>query len=222
MPVTRIKICCIATVEEARTAVELGASAVGLVSEMPSGPGAIPEALIASIASALPPAIGSFLLTSKTDPGAIVAQQKRCRVNTVQLCDRLPPGALERLRRRLPGVAIVQVVHVRDADAVAEAAGVAECVDGILLDSGDPGARPKRLGGTGATHDWEISRRIVDRVGVPVYLAGGLNADNVASAIRRVRPFAVDVCTGVRTGGALDAAKLRAFVAAVGEVAGPA
>lgn len=215
MPVTRIKICCIASVEEAWTAIELGASAVGLVSEMPSGPGVIPEPLIATIASAIPPAIGSFLLTSRTDPEAIVTQQRRCRVNAVQLCDRLPPDGLEELRRRMPGVAIVQVLHVRGERALVDAAALAGRVDAILLDSGDAGARPKRLGGTGTTHDWEISRKIRDSVGVPVFLAGGLEAGNVANAIRRVRPFGVDVCTGVRTDGRLDPAKLRAFVGAV-------
>ena len=215
MPVTRIKICCIASVEEARTAIDLGASAVGLVSRMPSGPGPIPEPLIATIASSLPPGIGSFLLTSETDPEAIAAQQRRCRVNTVQLCDRVAPGGLAELRRRLPGVAIVQAVHVRDDGAVAEAAALVGLVDGVLLDSGDPGAVPKRLGGTGTTHDWDVSRRVRDGVTLPVLLAGGLNPANVAAAISRVRPFAVDVCTGVRTDGALDPAKVRAFVAAV-------
>ncbi len=215
MPVTRIKICCIASVEEARIAIDLGASAVGLVSRMPSGPGPIPEPLIATIASTLPPAIGSFLLTSETDPDAIVAQQKMCRVNTVQLCDRVAADRLAELRRRLPGVAIVQSVHVGGDGALAEAESLAGLVDAILLDSGDPRAVPKRLGGTGTVHDWDVSRRVRDRVAAPVFLAGGLNPGNVAAAVTRVRPFAVDVCTGVRTAGALDPEKVRAFVAAV-------
>jgi phosphoribosylanthranilate isomerase len=215
MTVPRIKICCIATVEEAWSAIDSGASAVGLVSEMPNGPGVIPEPLIAEIAAALPPGVGSFLLTSRQDAGAIIAQQRRCRVNTVQLCDRLQSGSYPELRAALPGISIVQVIHIRDGGALDEALAVAPHVDGLLLDSGTTASPVKQLGGTGRTHDWALSREIRDRVRVPVFLAGGLTSENVADAIRQVRPFGVDVCTGVRTDGRLDPRKLRAFVEAV-------
>jgi phosphoribosylanthranilate isomerase len=220
MPATRIKICCIARVEEGLAAVEHGAWAVGLVSEMPSGPGVISEALIAEIAAALPASVMTFLLTSRQDAAEIIAQQRRCRVTSVQICDRLRVGTYGDLREGMPGVSIVQVVHVRDGRALAEAEEVAPHVDAILLDSGDAASPTKRLGGTGRTHDWGVSRRICDRVDVPVFLAGGLTPENVADAVRRVRPFGVDVCSGVRTDGRLDVAKLRAFVEAVGR-AGP-
>ena len=218
MAVTRIKICCIASVEEAWTAVGHGASAVGLVSEMPSGPGVIPEPLIAEIAASLPPAVGSFLLTSRQDAAAIIAQQRRCRVNSVQICDRLQSGTYQDLRDALPGISIVQVVHVRDEGALGEALRVAPHVNGILLDSGSAALATKELGGTGRTHDWAVSREIRNRVGVPIFLAGGLNSENVVEAIRLVRPFGVDVCTGVRTDGLLDRAKLGAFFEAVESV----
>ena len=218
MAVTRIKICCIASVEEAWTAVGHGASAVGLVSEMPSGPGVIPEPLIAEIAASLPPAVGSFLLTSRQDAAAIIAQQRRCRVNSVQICDRLQSGTYQDLRDALPGISIVQVVHVRDEGALGEALRVAPHVDGILLDSGTTRSATKELGGTGRTHDWAVSREIRDRVGVPVFLAGGLNSENVAAAIRQVQPFGVDVCSGVRTDRRLDPAKLGAIFEAVESV----
>jgi phosphoribosylanthranilate isomerase len=215
MTVPRIKICCIASVEEAWMAIDHGASAVGLVSEMPSGPGVIPEPLIAEIVAALPPAVGSFLLTSQQDVGAIIAQLRRCRVNTVQICDRLQSGNYQELRDALPGISIVQVVHVGDEGALDEALRVAPHVDGLLLDSGTTVSPTKQLGGTGRTHDWAVSRQIRDQVRVPVFLAGGLTSENVADAVRQVRPFGVDVCTGVRTDGRLDRAKLRAFVQAV-------
>jgi len=215
MAATRIKICCIASVEEAWTAIDHGASAVGLVSEMPSGPGVIPEPLIAEIAAALPPAVGSFLLTSRQDAAAIIAQQRRCRVNSVQICDRLQSGTFQDLRDALPGISIVQVVHVRDERSLGEALRVAPHVDGILLDSGSAALPTKELGGTGRTHDWALSREIRDRAGVPVFLAGGLNSENVADAIRQVRPFGVDVCSSVRTDGRLDPVKLAAFFEAV-------
>ena len=211
----RVKVCCIASVEEARLAIRLGAAAIGLVSEMPSGPGVIPEPLIAEIAAAVPPAIGTFLLTCRQTAGEIIAQQRRTRVNTLQICDDLAEGALRELRTALPGISLVQVIHVDGDAAVARAAAVAPFVDAILLDSGNQRLAVKELGGTGRRHDWTISRRIREQADVPVYLAGGLQAGNVAEAIATVGPFALDVCSGVRTEGRLDAARLEAFFAAV-------
>jgi len=210
----RIKICCISSTDEARLAVECGADALGLVSHMLSGPGIIDEALIAEIATLVPPPIGTFLLTSQQDADAIIAQQRVCRVNTLQICDSLKASAYTRLRSAMPGVALVQVIHVRGESAIAEALGVAPSVDAMLLDSGNPEAAVRELGGTGRVHDWEISRKIVEAAAVPVFLAGGLNAKNVGGAVTRVSPFGVDLCSGVRTGGKLDAEKLKAFVAA--------
>lgn len=213
---TRVKVCCIAGVEEVRLAVRHGADAVGLVSAMPSGPGPIPEPLIAEIAATVPPPVASFLLTSETSVAAIIEQQRRCRANTLQLVDRLKHGTYTNLRAALPGVSLVQVVHVTGGDAVDEAVRAAEeGVDAVLLDSGDQRLAVKLLGGTGRVHDWAVSRRVVEAVRVPVFLAGGLNPENVGDAIRSVRPFGVDVCSGLRTAGRLDEAKLAAFTAAV-------
>jgi phosphoribosylanthranilate isomerase len=213
----RVKICCIASVEEARLAVAVGASALGLVSAMPSGPGVIGEELIAEIAATAPPGVATFLLTCLQDADAIVAQQRRCRTNTLQLVDELPPGAYARLREALPGIGLVQVIHVVGEDSVAEAAGIAPHVDALLLDSGNPKLAVKELGGTGRRHDWAISRRIVEAVAPkPVYLAGGLNPGNAAEAVRQVGSFGLDLCSGVRTDGRLDPAKLEAFFTALG------
>lgn len=203
------------SVEEAAQAVTMGANALGLVGRMPSGPGPIPDELIASIAVTVPPGVATFLLTSETEPEAVVAHVQRSRVNTVQLVDRVSTSVYHALRASCPAVKIVQVVHVADSDAVEEAGECAAGVDALLLDSGSFAGPVKELGGTGRVHDWELSRRIVERVACPVYLAGGLRPDNVAEAIRRVRPFGVDLCTGVRTDGRLDLEKLRAFMKAV-------
>jgi phosphoribosylanthranilate isomerase len=211
-----VKVCCIASVEEARLAVECGASAVGLVSAMPSGPGVIPEELIVEIAARVPPPVATFLLTCKQDAASIVEQQRRCRVNTLQLCDRVPAGVYAGLRAGLPGVSLVQVVHVRGAESFAEAMSVAPHVDALLLDSGDQSLAVKELGGTGRTHDWRVSRRVVAASPVPVFLAGGLKPENVAEAVSIVRPFGLDVCSGVRAGGRLDAEKLKSFFARLG------
>jgi phosphoribosylanthranilate isomerase len=207
----RVKVCCIASVEEMRAAVECGASAVGLVSAMPSGPGVIDEELIAEIAARVPPAVATFLLTCGQDADSIVGQQRRCRVNTLQLCDRVGRGVYAELRARLPGVSIVQVVHVAGEESFDEALGVAPHVDALLLDSGNQSLAVKELGGTGRTHDWRVSRSIVEASPVPVFLAGGLKPDNVSEAVEAVRPFGLDVCSGVRTEGRLDAEKLKRF-----------
>jgi len=215
----RIKICCIGSIDEAALAIRYGASAVGLVSAMPSGPGVISDAAIAAIARRIPPGVASFLLTSRVDAGEIIEQQRRARVNTVQLCDAVTAAVHARLRDALPGIAIVQVVHVRGDESVAEAVDAAARVDAILLDSGNQSLAVKELGGTGRTHDWRVSRRIVEASPVPVFLAGGLTDANVGDAIRAVRPFGVDVCSGVREAGRLSEAKLARFVAAVAAAA---
>ena len=208
----RVKICCISSVEEARMAIDHGASAIGLVSEMPSGPGVIPEELITTIAGTVPPSIASFLLTSKQDASSIIGQQRRTGANTIQICDRLELGSYQELRSALPGTSLVQVIHVNGPEALEEAKSIESYVNGILLDSGNPELSIKELGGTGRTHDWRLSRTIRDSVNVPIFLAGGLTPENVVSAIRQVEPFGVDVCSGVRTDGRLDAEKLSSFV----------
>lgn len=207
----RIKVCCICSLEEAWLAIACGASALGLVSEMPSGPGVISEDQILEIATRVPPGVSSFLLTSKQDPDAIIAQQRRTRVNTIQICDRLESGSHAELHRALPGILLVQVIHVNGMDSVEEAVAIAPHIDALLLDSGSPSLPVKQLGGTGQRHDWNLSRRIREAVDVPIFLAGGLTASNVREAIRQVGPFGLDLCTGVRSEGRLDIEKLDEF-----------
>lgn len=196
-------------------AVRHGASAVGLVSEMPSGPGVIPEEMIFEIARTVPPAVATFLLTCRQDAASIIAQQRNCRVNTIQLCDSVEAHVYDALREAMPGVALVQVIHVRGRESLAEAVSLTGRVDALLLDSGNQNLPVKELGGTGRRHDWQISRAIVEAVDVPVFLAGGLNPQNVAEAIEQVGPFGLDVCSGVRTGGRLDEEKLSGFFAGI-------
>ena len=212
---TRFKVCCIASVEEAALAVRAGASALGFVSAMPSGAGVIEEALIAEIVPTVPPGVSTFLLTCSTDAGQIADQQRRTRANTLQLVDAVTPEARRTLRSRLPGIAIVQVVHVRGPESVDDALASQEHSDAILLDSGNPSLAVKELGGTGRVHDWTISARIRERVRVPLFLAGGLNPRNVASAIHAVRPYGVDICSGLRPEGRLDERRLNGFVQAI-------
>jgi phosphoribosylanthranilate isomerase len=184
---------------------------------MPSGPGPIPEDLIREIASTVPPGVASFLLTCKQDVDSIIDQQRRLGVNTIQICDRLVNGTYSDLRRALPGVSLVQVIHMTGVEAVDEAQSIAPEVDAILLDSGNQSLQVKELGGTGRTHNWALSRRIRETIEVPLFLAGGLSPTNIVEAISTVQPFGVDVCSGLRVEGKLDAAKLSAFFAAVNE-----
>ena len=215
----RVKVCCIRSLEEAEIALGHGASALGLVSAMPSGPGTIDDGTIAAIAAAVPPGTDTFLLTAERAAEAIAAQHGRMRVHTIQLVDRVDASVYAELRARLPDVTLVQVVHVRGPEAIEEAARAAAGVDAILLDSGDPTLRVRELGGTGRTHDWTVSRDIVDTVDRPVWLAGGLGPRNVDRAIESVRPYGVDLCSGVRTAGALDRRKLARFMDVVGRAA---
>ena len=207
----RVKVCCISSVEEAALAVELGASALGLVSHMPSGPGVISEELIAKIAATVPPAVGTFLLTCKQHVEAIIEQQRLCGTNCIQICDRLTSAEHRQLKKALPGISLIQVVHVAGAESVDEAIAATEWVDAILLDSGNQSLAVRELGGTGRVHDWAISREIRERISIPMFLAGGLNAGNVGRAIREVGPFGLDLCSGVRTSGKLDREKLQSF-----------
>jgi phosphoribosylanthranilate isomerase len=219
----RIKICCIGSVAEAHLAIVHGAAALGLVASMPSGPGIIDEKMIREIARTTPPAVATFLLTSNQSVRQIVDQQRRCRTNTIQICDRLESGSYGDLREAMPGISLVQVIHVGGEESFDEACRSAEQgVDALLLDSGNQRLPVKQLGGTGKTHDWSISSRIRKAVSLPVFLAGGLNAGNVAEAIRIVQPFGLDLCSGVRVNGRLDPLKLREFFDAVENCRQPA
>lgn len=208
----RVKICCIKSIEEAAMAIEEGASAIGLVGRMPSGPGPIPDELIRKIAAFVPPPISTFLLTCETTAMGIIAHHRRVNTSTIQIVDKITEGSYNDIREALPSVKIVQVIHVIDLRSVEEAVFVSGHVDAILLDSGNPELVVKELGGTGRVHNWELSRQIRESAKCPVFLAGGLKPENVRAAIEQVGPFAVDICSGLRINGDLDREKLRAFM----------
>jgi phosphoribosylanthranilate isomerase len=208
----RIKICCISSIEEAKLAISYSASAIGLVGYMPSGPGVIEDALILKIARSVPPPIGTFLLTSETSAEKIIKHHKDTRTNTIQIVDALQAGTYQQLREAMPAIKLVQVIHVINEKSVDEAVEISVHVDAILLDSGNPNLQTKELGGTGKTHNWDLSRQIRDNIKIPVFLAGGLKPENVRQAIDAVEPYGIDVCSGVRTNGNLDEKKLEIFM----------
>lgn len=190
-----------------------GADLLGLVGPMPTGPGPITEAEAVTIARGAPPWATPVLLTARETAESIAAHAAEAGVRAVQIVRHLSPDELARLARIAPDLARMQVVHVEDDTALDLIDAYAPHVTAFLLDSGRPSRH--ELGGTGRVHDWRISAEFVRRSPCPVFLAGGLTPENVGEAISRVRPFGVDLCTGVRVNGALDPARLAAFMVAV-------
>jgi phosphoribosylanthranilate isomerase len=211
----KVKICCISSIEEARLAVAYGAAAIGLVGRMPSGPGIITDELIHSIAKAVLPPIDSFLLTSETTAEAIIEHHNKVNTTTIQIVDALSGREYHKIREAIPNVQLVQVIHVLDEGSIKEAIEISEFVDAILLDSGNPNLPTKVLGGTGKTHNWDLSKKIRENSSIPTYLAGGINKDNIRKAIDHVQPFGIDLCSSVRTNGQLDERKLEELFKAI-------
>ena len=211
----KIKICCISSLEEAFLAIKHGADALGLVGNMPSGPGIIADELISHITKHIPPPIATFLLTSERKASDIIAHHQKVQTNTIQIVDSLLEMDYAKIREAIPTVKIVQVIHVLNEKQIDEALEIEQWVDAILLDSGNPNLKVKILGGTGNSHDWKLSRKIREAVKKPVFLAGGINAQNVQQAIAEVNPYGIDLCSSVRTNGQLDASKLDIFFKAI-------
>lgn len=211
----RVKICCISSQKEAQLAMAYGADALGLVGNMPSGPGIISDTLIREIAGIIPPGVASFLLTSEISADKIIAHHQQTLTNTIQLVDAVDADTFTTIRKSIPHIKLVQVIHVLSEATIDEALQAADGVDALLLDSGNPNLPIKELGGTGRTHNWDISKQIVRQSRVPVYLAGGIRAENIREAIDRVAPFGIDLCSGVRTNQQLDEEKLAKLFAAI-------
>ena len=207
----KVKICCISSIEEARLAVAYGAAAIGLVGRMPSGPGIITDELIHAIAKTVPPPIQTFLLTSETTTDNIIEHHKKVNTTTIQIVDALSGREYHKIREAIPNVQLVQVIHVLDEGSIKEAIEISEFVDAILLDSGNPNLPTKVLGGTGKTHNWDLSKKIREEISLPIFLAGGINKDNIKKAIEHIQPYGIDLCSSVRTNGQLDESKLEAL-----------
>ena len=207
----KVKICCISSIEEATLAVAYGAAAIGLVGRMPSGPGIITDELIHAIAKTVPPPTHTFLLTSETTTDNIIEHHKKVNTTTIQIVDALSGREYHKIREAIPNVQLVQVIHVLDEGSIKEAIEISEFVDAILLDSGNPNLPTKVLGGTGKTHNWDLSKKIREEISLPVFLAGGINKDNIKKAIEHVQPYGIDLCSSVRTNGQLDESKLEAL-----------
>jgi phosphoribosylanthranilate isomerase len=203
---TRIKICGLTRLEDARRAVDLGAAALGF-NFYPLSPRYIEPAAARAIVRRLPPfvtAVGVF--ANETDAGHVISLAREAGATAVQMHGPRFPA----LPELLSVFTLVLAVAVREGFKPEELGKVKPSA--YLLDAFDP----DRLGGTGKTFDWSAVRE-AKQYG-PIILAGGLTSANVARAVREVRPFAVDVASGVESApGIKDPAKLRAFFGAVAE-----
>jgi phosphoribosylanthranilate isomerase len=208
---TKVKICCISSIEEAQNALKFGADVLGLVAKMPSGPGTVEDDLISEIVKSIPSETTTFLLTPKINPYEIIEHQRLTGTNCIQLVDSVKIEDYKTLRENLPNIKLIQVIHVTGEESIEEAKQYAVVADMILLDSGNPNLKIKELGGTGRVHNWELSCKIVASISKPVFLAGGLKPENIREAIETVKPYGVDLCSGVRTDGKLDLEKLGRF-----------
>ena len=211
----KVKICCIASKAEADLAIDHGADALGLVAQMPSGPGIIDDGLIAQITEYVGARAKTFLLTSRTRANDVVDHVAKCKPSTVQLVDTVEQSTYDALRRHFPELEIVQALHVRDEATIRAAKLVETKVDALVVDSGRVDGPVRELVGTGRAHDWGLSRQVVEAVSCPVFLAGGLGPRNVSAAIRCVQPYGLDVCSGLRTAGRLDRTKVSAYFGAI-------
>jgi phosphoribosylanthranilate isomerase len=211
----QVKVCCILNTKEAQMAIDAGADAIGLVSAMPSGPGVIRDDEILEIAHFAKNKIDIFLLTSQTSGSTIIQQFHAFSPDYLQLVDYVSEKDYRILRSRIPIAKLIQVIHVIDDESLDMAIHYSKLADGLLLDSGNPNQSTKILGGTGKVHNWELSRKIVDAVKIPVFLAGGLNPQNISAACQQVQPYGVDLCSGIREKGLLRESKLKEFISKV-------
>ncbi len=209
---TYVKICGIRRLEDALAAVSYGADAVGvLVGQQHHSPDFLAPSAAAAIVAALPPPITSVMVTHLAEPDEIVALARSVGVTAIQLHGETSPAQAAEVKSRLPSIKTFKAIHVVDHQSIDAARQYAGTVDAIVLDTVN--VATDQVGGTGRTHDWSISRQIVERLAVPVVLAGGLHPDNVGEAIRQVRPYGVDVNSGTKgPDGFKDHAALKRFI----------
>lgn len=215
MRYTRVQVAGVSSLEEALFLVEHGVDALGFTLRLPTGiHDGLTEDLARRIIAALPPFVARVLITYVDNPGEAIDLCRFLGVDTLQLHGPFPEREFDRIRVALPHLKLLRAVHVVDEGAIEQAQRLARRVDALILDTFDPSTG--RHGATGKVHDWDISRRIVESVQRPVILAGGLTPENVGAAIRQVRPWAVDVHTGVEEAdGGRSFGRMRQFLAAV-------
>lgn len=205
----KAKICGINSVEEMNTAIRAGADALGFlvgITHLAEDKTDIPTAR--ELIRQIPPFISRVAVTHLQTADEIVPLLKELNVDTVQLHNDITLNEIEKIRNYFPWLNIIKSVSVTGEESVTSARQFVGYVNAVILDS----RTEERLGGTGLTHDWSISRRIVETLPLPVILAGGLTPDNLKSAIETVHPYAVDVNSGVETNNKKDPVKTATFI----------
>lgn len=209
---TRVKICGVRTVEDALGCAAAGADAIGVLVNVKVSPRRITVERARDIARRLPPFVTPVIVMMPSSHDEVIDAALRVRPGAIQLHGNEPPEMLFRIKQALPGIRIIKTIHVGSGNEIQTALSYEGAADGLLLDTSSPAK-----GGSGVTHDWEISRGIVSSVKMPVILAGGLSPSNVEDAIRTVKPFAVDVSSGVEPRGqrtrSKDIGLVRDFIA---------
>lgn len=206
----RVKICGNRHRGDGAVATAAGADAVGfIVGATYVSEDAISPAEARALNASLPPFVSGVLVTHLQTTAEILELYGRIQPSAIQLHNTISPRVIHDLRDTLGAVKLIKAIHVVDDTALGEALLFSSHVDAILLDS----RTPDRIGGTGVTHDWTISREIVRHCPIPVVLAGGLTPENVAEAIAAVRPYGVDVNSGVDgKDGHKEASKVAQFI----------
>lgn len=208
----RVKICGIKNVEDALKSVEYGADAIGvLVGQEHNSKDFISIKTAKKIIESLPPLVSSVLVTHINNSEEISHMIKTIGVTTVQLHSDIDIQGIEKIKFNCPNVKIIKLVHVIDEKSMQQVDFFANSSDAILLDTINNVT--DQVGGTGKTHNWEIDRKIVEHTNAKIIIAGGLNPNNIKEAIHKIKPYGVDVNTGVQNkNGLKDYEKLKEFI----------
>jgi len=192
----RIQIYTMQSVEEAQAVIGLGVDHIGITPGEYGLPGEVGFSMARDIVEAVGDSAVCVALSVDSDFDAICTMVDTVNPHILHLCglaNTLPPDAVRALRKRLPGLAIMQAISVAGPEAVAVAASYQDVADYLILDTQAPDIAG--IGASGVTHDWSISREIVRQSRIPVILAGGLSPENVVEAVRIVQPWGVDSLT---------------------------
>ena len=195
----KTQIYSIMNADEALACVKAGADRVGILVNTPENPNRYPCEITAEEAKpvfeALKGKATSVLISVQDTEEEIFSQLEYLRPDVLHLCAGYKGSVRfrEKLRERFPEIELMEAVGVTDESAVQEALRISEYADCIILDSVDPNIAG--IGAAGVTHDWNIDRKIIETVNVPVIVAGGLGPENVAEVIRKTHPWGVDSLT---------------------------
>jgi phosphoribosylanthranilate isomerase len=204
----RVKFCGTASLADMQCAVDAGCDAMGFIMGVThQSSDFVTPAEAAEMVRQLPPFIEPVAVTHLQETEDLIRLVKDSRCTTLQVQNTVEPSELDVIRYALPYLKIVKAVHVTDASAVKTAKRYEPHADALILDT----RTAEKIGGTGIVHDWNISAKIVANSAIPVILAGGLTPENVREAIQKVRPYGVDVHTGVRKNGARNPERTLAF-----------